>query len=298
MIIAIMYITMIIMWLCLVISYGMGAVHNGIYTLGIVLPTGADKSEEVQALLHEYTIKKRVLHLVGFITIVPIVLTEDFVSIMLVYIFVWFFTLMVVYNKVLKKYAWKLYELKKTNNWLVLSFEEQQTGATDDEDIYWLQGKKNPNRKAGFQEKRIGYGLELNCGSKVDYIVLGVVLLFVLGLAIFMLKFDLATVTMEKQGDRISIEAADMGESFLVSRVREVTLLTECPSMSKKHGYNGGKFNFGTFHVTGIGSCEVYVYTKTDQAIEVTTDKDTIIFNMETEEKTKEAYHQLKEWIK
>ncbi len=294
----IVYIVTIFMWLALVLTYGEGAINNGSYTLGIVLPSRAKASEEVKEILHQYTVKKRIIHLAGFCTIWPIYFMEDFISLLIVYLFVWFALQMFLHNKLLKHHAWKLYGLKKENGWLDLTTAEQEAGLTDDEDIYWLKGKKNPNKKVGLQNKRVGYGAELNASSKWNYVIIAVIAIVVFGIAAFMLRFDLAEVTMERQDDMILIEAADMGETFSISVVKDITLLEHRPSMSKKNGYNGGKFNFGTFHVTGIGSCEVYVYLHNDYVIEVTTDKDTILFNLETEQKTKEAFDQLRDWIK
>ncbi len=298
MVIIIFCFTMVIMWLALAATYGVGAVHNGRYTLGIVLPAKVQQSEAVQEILHQYIIKKRILHLIGFAFIGLSYLMKDYISVLLVYVFTWFFVLLLIYTKLLKKYAWKLYELKKKNGWLALTIAEKEAGMKDDEDIYWLKGKKNPSQKAGMQEKRVGFGLEYNGSNKWNFVVIAVVSICVLGLAMFLLKFDLAKVTMEKYGDKISIEAADMGVTFSLSSVKEVTLLKDCPSMSKKHGYNGSKFNFGTFRVSGMGTCEVYVYTHLDQAIEVTTEQNIILFNMESQEETLEAYHQLKDWYK
>ena len=66
--------------------------------------------------------------------------------------------------------------------------------------LTYLMGKKNPNAPA-VHEKRIGIGFELNAGSKVDLIVIAVIMLFVIGLAIFMMKYDLADVALNISAD-------------------------------------------------------------------------------------------------
>lgn len=288
--------TMLFMWLALVFSYGVGAVHNGIYTLGITLLEAGQTSEQVGEILKKYTIKVRILHLIGLFVIAPVFLLKDYASFVLVYLFVWFFALMALYSRFLKKHALKLYELKKENGWLNLTRAQIEQGITDDEDIYWLTGKKDPNAKGILKERRVGFGLDVNTGRK-DKIIIAVIGVFVLGIAGLLAKYDFATVTMERNNDHLTIKAADMRETISLTEIKDLVWMEDCPSMSKRHGYDGLKFNLGTFSVEGIGTCETYVYVRNQHAILVKTEKENIVFNLETDQKTREAYETLSMWI-
>ncbi len=287
---------MLFMWVALLASYGFGAEQNGEYTLGITLPKAERKSAEVEKVLQEYRKGKRLIHLIGFASIWLNLLIQDYTSILIVYIFVWFCGLLFAYTKVLKKYAWKLYNWKKENGKLMLTETQKEAGVEDDGDIYWLQGKKNPDLTL-MQEKRVGFGMEINANNKVNIFVFVFVGLFILGLSIFMLRFDLAEVTMETKDGVITIEAADMESIVPVDQIEEVIYMEDCPSMHKKHGYNGGKFNLGTFNVDRIGTCEVYVYVHNDAGILITTKDEKVMFNLETEKETKEAFETLKQLV-
>ena len=168
----------------------------------------------------------------------------------------------------------------------------------DDGDIYYLMGKKNPNAPA-VQEKRIGIGFELNAGSKVDLIVIAVIMLFVIGLAIFMMKYDLADVALnisdDDGGRRIAkLEAAYDSSTFYLDEVTDVELLEELPDMSKKVGYDGTVYYIGSFNVSGYGNCDTYVCLRTDMAVVVKTKDRTYVFNDETADGTRQMYESLR----
>ncbi len=287
---------MVVMWLALVLTFGVGAIHNGPYTLGIILPIWEQNHADIMEILRQYKRKSRLLYVLGFCTIPIYLLLLEFTSLIILYLFAWFLVFLVAHNCLLKKYAWKIYEWKKNHDHLNLTLAQKEAGVQDDSDVYWLTGKKDPDKK-GLQPKRIGYGMEYSLGKKATIIMICGFSVFVLGIAGFLLKFDLATVTLERQGNQVIIEAANMGETFTLEEIKEVSLLESYPSMSKKYGYNGGKFNFGTFRVSGVGTCEVYLNLDNDMAIQVVTNQDTILFNMKTEEETKKAYEQLMGWI-
>ena len=166
----------------------------------------------------------------------------------------------------------------------------------DDGDIYYLMGKKNPNAPA-VHEKRIGF--ELNAGSKVDLIVIAVIMLFVIGLAIFMMKYDLADVALnisdDDGGRRIAkLEAAYDSSTFYLDEVTDVELLEELPDMSKKVGYDGTVYYIGSFNVSGYGNCDTYVCLRTDMAVVVKTKDRTYVFNDETADGTRQMYESLR----
>ena len=168
----------------------------------------------------------------------------------------------------------------------------------DDGDIYYLMGKKNPNAP-GVHEKRVGIGFELNAGSKVDLIVIAVTMLFVIGLAIFLLKYDLADVALnisdDDGGRRVAkVEAAGDSSTFYLDEITDVELLDELPDMSKKVGYDGTVYYIGSFNVSGYGNCDTYVCLRTDMAVVVKTKDRTYVFNDETADGTRQMYESLR----
>lgn len=454
--------TMLFMLLALAYSYGPSAIRNEVYLLGITLPRTRRREQAVCDIAKRYRLRNRYIALGGLAACPLQLLFRDYVSVILLYLFLWFFTLMFLYENNMKKYAWKLYELKQEQGWLsekkyvrrvdtvvsaeinrlsvkgwwllfpavlcgysifrlfsmdngrgvvivtmayagcalmfalfyfalchmrnkvycsdskinlkvngVIRFEwsrcmvihcygaammallatmgnvfhikstvnfpfqatmffllfflpigylfaayqkvarikrevfdfqagngEEGVKIYDDDDIYYLTGRKNPN--AGFmQEKRAGIGFSINVGKTGERVILGLIMLFVAGMALFMLKFDLADITLtvrEENGvKKAYVAAADMGDSFYLEDVLSVTMLEKRPAMSKSSGYDGTKYYFGTFQVSGYGACQVYVCLKTKTVLLVET-KDRIYFiNGEDEEETRQMYRLLTE---
>ena len=168
----------------------------------------------------------------------------------------------------------------------------------DDDDIYYLTGKKNPNAPR-MQEKRVGIGFSLNAGSRVDLIVVGITMLFVIGLAIFLAKYDLADVsldiTSDDSGRKIAyVEAAGERSGFYLDEITAVELLDALPDMSKNVGYDGTVYNIGSFDVSGYGKCDTYICLKTHMAVVVKTADRVYVFNDETADGTRHMYESLR----
>ena len=414
---------------------------NGSYYLGITIPKNYRNEEAVKVIVAQYKKSWRVISFIGLVTCFMILFFYDYVSIQMVYIMVWFFALMYVYQQNLKKYGWKLYNWKITQEWYnseensgklrridtavtvnkdrmpvsaywgiitlagvafcvfryitagfsVVSFSfamcavvflvtyfviaksrtkvycddsnvnmkinkcvrfewsrcmmlhsgmaaftavmllmsgemeaffgidsntafgmsiavtimlgslgsmmtlfitydnirkvKNQAASVnyyDDGDIYYLMGKKNPN-----------------AGSKVDLIVIAVTMLFVIGLAIFLLKYDLADVALnisdDDGGRRVAkVEAAGDSSTFYLDEITDVELLDELPDMSKKVGYDGTVYYIGSFNVSGYGNCDTYVCLRTDMAVVVKTKDRTYVFNDETADGTRQMYESLR----
>ncbi len=172
---------------------------------------------------------------------------------------------------------------------ILVSSDEEEYG---DADYYWLTDTRRPGSSV-MEEKRVGIGLSINGGKPVGYVVFGLSLAFVLGISIYMYRFDVADIAMSFEGDRIEIQAADISYSFKQEEIENVELLEQYPDMSKNSGYNGGTLNLGDFHVSGYGDCEVFVSLKNPQVIVVTTKNKTVIFNNEKEAITVGMYNSL-----
>ena len=111
-------VTMLFMLGVLVFTTGSSMVlDNGSYYLGITIPRNYRNEEAVKAIAAEYKKSWRGISLIGLVTCFMILFFYDYVSIQMVYIMVWFFALMYVYQQNLKKYGWKLYNWKITQEW-------------------------------------------------------------------------------------------------------------------------------------------------------------------------------------
>lgn len=450
--------TMLFMLVTLMFTMGSSIVlDNGAYYMGINIPKKYRDNEGVKNITAEYKRSWRWISLIGFVTCFVILLFYDYVSIQMVYMMIWFFALMYVYQLSLKKCGWKLYNWKLTQDWynndenkgkllrvdtavtmmknrlpvsaywiippvigvcfcvsryitaglstvslsfaacavvfLLLYFfivrsrtkvycddsnvnmminksvkyewsrcmlihgymaciiavlfalsggvkvSSELYGSTafnlltaavtmlcslgsmimlfvtydnvrkvknqgsaakyyDDGDIYYLLGRKNPNAPA-MQEKRVGIGFEINGSSKLDIVVVIVIMLFVIGLAVFLLKYDLADVTLKLSTDDggrsiAYVEAAGDRSSFYLDEITDIELLDELPDMSKEVGYDGTVYYIGSFNVSGYGKCDTYICLKTDKAVVVKTADRTYVFNDETEEGTIQMYESLR----
>ena len=117
-IMVVILLTMLFMLGALVFTTGSSMVlDNGSYYLGITIPRNYRNEEAVKAIAAEYKKSWRVISLIGLATCFMILFFYDYVSIQMVYIMVWFFALIYVYQQNLKKYGWKLYNWKITQEW-------------------------------------------------------------------------------------------------------------------------------------------------------------------------------------
>ena len=164
----------------------------------------------------------------------------------------------------------------------------------DDDDLYYLTGERNPNQGM-LQEKRVGIGFSLNMGKKADMVLVVLVMLFVCGIALFMLKFDLADIKLdiaagEDGRSYASVEAAGEKNGFYIDEIESVELLAHYPSLSKNYGYDGTVYYIGEFNASGYGACNVWVCLKTAPVVVVRTQDKVYIFNDESEEGTRQMY--------
>lgn len=169
----------------------------------------------------------------------------------------------------------------------------------DEDDMYYLLGKKNPSAPR-VQERRLGIGFEINAGNGVETVIVSLTMVFVIGIAIFLSRYDFADITMsftEETDGRVQVRvaAADERDSFYTDEITEIELLENYPRMSKSIGYDGTVYNIGAFNVSGYGKCRTYVCLKTKPAIIVRTQDKTYLLNDESEAGTRELYDRLVE---
>ena len=179
------------------------------------------------------------------------------------------------------------------------SLEAKGAEIYGDEDEYWLYGGGTGGGKIpspGLTEKRIGIGLTFSSsleGGIAERVVYGLLAVFCLGFFLFFLPFDFADIRMDIQEGTCSIQAASFSCHFALEDVEEIVWVDERPRMSKIGGLDSNRFYLGSFRVKDYGKCKVYLSLEHSAAIRVTTKEETIWFNDDSLEGTREFYEKL-----
>lgn len=108
-------VTMIIMWGAVYCSYGRSA-ENGIYFLGITLPKMYRDNLQVVEIKKRYNRKMSITLWISF-AFIFLSFGISFISVLIVYIMVWFFVMIGICERNLKKAGWDVYNWKKEQEW-------------------------------------------------------------------------------------------------------------------------------------------------------------------------------------
>lgn len=188
------------------------------------------------------------------------------------------------------------HNVKKVKEQILSSLAESGAEVYGDDDEYWLNGYPAGMHPTGLSEKRIGVGWTTSASLKsgtTDKVVLALTGAFTLGICLFLMPFDFAQIRLEIEDGRCRVSAANMGYSFELEDVEQVTLLKERPSMSKRSGYDSNRFFLGDFRVQGYGTCKAFISLKNDTVIKVDTKDRILWFNSESREETTAFYEEL-----
>lgn len=302
-ILGIMMFVMLVMWGSLAAAYGLLPPENGRYLLGITLPVQYREEPQVLEVLASYKKKCKRITWWGFVGCFLVIPLNGYISFLLLFIMGWFAFLYHLYNENIRIHARRLYDVKCKNSWFSGSTHPVSCGSGEaygDDDEYWLYGAPGRKSTGKMEANRLGIGLTTNntliptVGEKAVWVVM---FLFVGGIALFMMPFDFARITMEMDGTSCRVQGASMGYTINLEDVKEVTLLEERPDMSKKSGFDSNRFYLGDFRVKDYGTCKVYINLKNDSVIKVDAGDRLVWFNGATKEQTKEYYEQLKEAV-
>lgn len=190
--------------------------------------------------------------------------------------------------------------IKKVKDMIFESIKAAGEELYGDDDEYWLNGIVNRQNGHKLVEKRIGIGMSTGdtmSGGTTEMLLLLVSTVFVAALALYLLPFDFADISMKLDGGRCRIQGASMGVTIDLEEVTQVTLLDSLPSMSKRNGFDSNRYNLGDFRVEGCGESKVYVFLKNENIIRVDTGEMTIFFNGEDKEETMRYYRELTDWM-
>lgn len=192
-------------------------------------------------------------------------------------------------------------DIKESINKVVYASEERLFTDTDE---YWEKGYYcNPHDNRIMVEKRIGTGMCFNLGNKkgriLNYVGNIFVVILVVGICIYLLRFDISGFKMNINDNVIKIEAPSYEIEFNIDDVEGVELINEMPKATiKTNGIGGSHYSIGYFKLEGYGNTPIYIYRNSSPYLKIKL-KDTYVFiNGEKPDITKEYYVEIKEAIK
>lgn len=192
-------------------------------------------------------------------------------------------------------------DIKESINKVVYASEERLFTDTDE---YWEKGYYcNPHDNRIMVEKRIGTGMCFNLGNKkgriLNYVGNIFVVILVVGICIYLLRFDISGFKMNINDNVIKIEAPSYEIEFNIDDVEGVELINEMPKATiKTNGIGGSHYSVGYFKLEGYGNTPIYIYRNSSPYLKIKL-KDTYVFiNGEKPDITKEYYVEIKEAIK
>lgn len=192
-------------------------------------------------------------------------------------------------------------DIKESINKVVYASEERLFTDTDE---YWEKGYYcNPHDNRIMVEKRIGTGMCFNLGNKkgriLNYVGNIFVVILVVGIYIYLLRFDISGFKMNINDNVIKIEAPSYEIEFNIDDVEGVELINEMPKATiKTNGIGGSHYSIGYFKLEGYGNTPIYIYRNSSPYLKIKL-KDTYVFiNGEKPDITKEYYVEIKEAIK
>lgn len=192
-------------------------------------------------------------------------------------------------------------DIKESINKVVYASEERLFTDTDE---YWEKGYYcNPHDNRIMVEKRIGTGMCFNLGNKkgriLNYVGNIFVVILVVGICIYLLRFDISGFKMNINDNVIKIEAPSYEIEFNIDDVEGVELINEMPKATiKTNGIGGSHYSIGYFKLEGYGNTPIYIYRNSSPYLKIKL-KDTYVFiNGEKPDITKEYYVEITESIK
>lgn len=192
-------------------------------------------------------------------------------------------------------------DIKESINKVVYASEERLFTDTDE---YWEKGYYcNPHDNRIMVEKRIGTGMCFNLGNKkgriLNYVGNIFVVILVVGICIYLLRFDISGFKMNINDNVIKIEAPSYEIEFNIDDVEGVELINEMPKATiKTNGIGGSHYSIGYFKLEGYGNTPIYIYRNSSPYLKIKLKNTYVFINGEKPDITKEYYVEIKEAIK
>ena len=163
-------------------------------------------------------------------------------------------------------------DIKESINKVVYASEERLFTDTDE---YWEKGYYcNPHDNRIMVEKRIGIGMCFNLGNKkgriLNYVGNIFVVILVVGICIYLLRFDISGFKMNINDNVIKIEAPSYEIEFNIDDVEGVELINEMPKATiKTNGIGGSHYSIGYFKLEGYGNTPIYIYRNSSPYLKI-----------------------------
>jgi len=173
-----------------------------------------------------------------------------------------------------------------------------------DEDDHWMWGAmfyNNPADTRLIVEKRVGFGMTTNMGGtfgKLMWIIIIGIVIFMLGMAVWMLPVDFGSVHTHISGGEVTINApATRNFSFHVREMQSVELMDTLPPRHRVYGTGTARLNTGIFSVTGHGQSRLFVHLQAPPFIAIRLENEWIFVNAPAQTETLEIFNRLVELI-
>ena len=234
-------------------------------------------------------------NIITFALIIEGIIRGTSLGIVLCIIGIWitvFSVIMIIYTEA---------DIKESINKVVYASEERLFTDTDE---YWEKGYYcNPHDNRIMVEKRIGTGMCFNLGNKkgriLNYVGNIFVVILVVGICIYLLRFDISGFKMNINDNVIKIEAPSYEIEFNIDDVEGVELINEMPKATiKTNGIGGSHYSIGYFKLEGYGNTPIYIYRNSSPYLKIKLKNTYVFINGEKPDITKEYYVEIKEAIK
>ncbi|MDF2540791.1 MAG: hypothetical protein K0S47_509 [Herbinix sp.] len=312
----ILFITLLIVSICLYATYQSSTTPKKNILMGVTLPYEQLNHSEIRALVHGYHKINLLLLVTEVILGIPLFFIP-YVSFVLAYIGIIVTGFTVLYDYLFKKYNIKLILLKSKQRWFPIELAYRQVTEDTvlpkmkkvlkmtkepiyvDEDEYWAGGSYyNPNDRKMMVNKRVGAGSTCNMalmkGKLLTYIALAIALVFYLGVILFFMSLDFATFTMTLNGRIVEIDAPVYDYQFATQDIKEITLVDTLPKRGiRANGAATDEYYLGNFILDGYGRAKVYVYRGYSPYIQIQLKDTWVFFNSKSKQKTMECYELL-----
>ncbi len=320
----------IIIALCFYLSFGTGGSPHSNILLGVRLPAGVLKEQEVIELARRFKKANRSIFFVFIVLALPM-LKLEYPSLLLLYMMVWCLLYYIAGNWCFLNYFDRILLMKSKNHWFPgdcheLTVEKGKVNEVKgmrklyrrlfpdrrerlmrrtegpvyvDEDEYWINGYyDNPWDNHKSIEKRVGIGTTMNMAYKrnrwISFLAFASMVLFMGGLVILLFKFDFATFRINIGKDEITIDAPVYKEHFKTRDMVEVAITEVLPKEGlRTGGVATSRYYLGNFNLDQYGKSRVYLYIQHLPYLVIHLKDRTILFNTKSREQTLEYYRQL-----
>lgn len=318
--------------LCFGLSFRTAGTPRNNILLGVKLPVGVLKRQEVAELAVRFKKANRSIFFLFIVLALPMFKLE-YPSLLLVYMMVWCTAYYTIGYQCFLHYFDRLLLLKSRNLWFPTDAEYHELTVKEeaqresrsllklywllfpdrrkkllkkaegplyvDEDEYWINGYyDNPWDKRKSVEKRFGIGTTTNMAYKsnrwISCLAFTTMVLLLGGLSILLYRMDFATFRINIGKEEVAIDAPVYHYRFKTSDILEVAVTENLPEGGLRvNGAATSNYYLGNFNLEQYGKSKVFLYIKYPPYIVIHLKDRTVLFNTKSRDDTLEYYRQL-----